>query len=107
MSARRLRLELTASARRDLRGIRVYTVKQWGGRQANIYQAALRHGLDILRDNPRIGRVREDLAPLDLRSFQIEHHVIYYRIGDDTIRVARILHEKQDAATAFLDDPGE
>jgi toxin ParE1/3/4 len=104
MSARRSKLELAPGAQRDLRSIRAYSVKQWGVRQANAYRAALRRGLDTLRDHPRIGRTRDDLSPPGLWSLQIEHHVVYYRIGDDAIEVARILHEKQDAASVFVDD---
>ena len=59
----------------------------------------------MLRDHPRIGRLRDDLFP-GCRSVQVEQHVIYYDLPDDTtIFVRRILHARRDASAA-LRDPG-
>lgn len=44
-----------------------------------------------------MGRGRDDLRP-GYRSLRVEQHVIYYQIEDKTIRVNRILHDRQDAA---------
>jgi toxin ParE1/3/4 len=95
MSARRLRLELAPRAQRDLLGIRLYTVEQWGEDQADTYLAALNKCFETLRDHPRIGVTRDDLRP-GLRSFAVEQHLILYRIGGEAIYVLRVVHGRQD-----------
>ena len=97
MSAHRFGLALTKRAQRDVRGIQLYTLRQWGAEQALTYEAAIDRALETLRDHPRMGRARDDLRP-GLFSFPAEHHVIYYRIKAGAIEVVRILHERADAA---------
>jgi toxin ParE1/3/4 len=50
---------------------------------------------ELLRDNPRIGHSRSEHGA-GLFSFPTGHHVVYYRIRPNTIRVVRILHERAD-----------
>ena len=95
MSARRLRLELAPRAQRDLLGIRLYTVEQWGEDQADTYLAALNKGFETRRDYPRIGVARDDLRP-GLRGFSVEQHLILYRINGETIHVLRVVHGRQN-----------
>jgi toxin ParE1/3/4 len=97
MPARKPRLIIAPRARRDLRSIRVYGLKQWGEAQADAYHAALTTGFERLQDHPQIGRVREDLGA-GVRAWPVEHHVLYYRVMDDVIEVVRILHERADPA---------
>jgi toxin ParE1/3/4 len=91
----RLRLVLSARARRDLSGIRAYGRAQWGEQQANEYSAALSRAFQVLRDYPLLGVARDDLAP-GLRSFSVEQHRIIYRVKGDVIRVLRVVHSRQD-----------
>jgi toxin ParE1/3/4 len=62
----------------------------------NVYSAALSRGFETLRDYPRLGVARDDLAP-GLRSLAVEQHRILYRIKDDVIHVLRVVHFRQDA----------
>ncbi len=101
MSARRLRLEIAPRAQRDIRGIRLYTVEQWGEAQADAYLAAPNKGFETLRDNQSIGVARDDLRP-GLRSFPVEQHRILYRIQGDTIRILRVVHGRQDLSQQQL-----
>jgi toxin ParE1/3/4 len=102
MSARRPSVTLRPTARRDFRSILAYTTSQWGTAQRDEYRAAINRALETLGANPEIGKAREDLSP-GLRSYQVEQHVIYYRITGNTARVLRILHGKMDAAR-YLDE---
>ena len=97
MSAPKVRLVLTKRAQRDARNIQLYTLGEWGPEQAIKYDAAIDRVFGTLRDNPMIGKVREDLQP-NLRSFPAEHHVIFYRIKKNVVEIVRILHERADAA---------
>ena len=103
MSARRMRLELAPRARRDIRSIRLFGLQQWGQERADSYHEALTRGLQLLRDNPRLGPARDDLRP-GLRGLRVEQHRILYRIEGDTVVVLRIVHVRQDAA-GQLDEP--
>lgn len=97
MSARKPRLIVAPRAQRDIRNIRVYGLNQWGEAQADAYHTALTKGFERLQDHPLIGKARDDLRA-GLRSWPVEHHVLYYRIKDDVIEVVRILHERADPA---------
>lgn len=55
---------------------------------------------ETLADAPKIGRVREDLAP-GLRSFPVKRYMIYYRIMDEDIEVVRVLSAYRDAEAIF------
>ncbi len=56
---------------------------------------------DLLAENPKIGRAREELAP-DLRSFPVKRYMIYYRPMEDGIEVVRVLSAYRDAESIFL-----
>jgi toxin ParE1/3/4 len=100
MSAHRRRIELARRARRDLQGIRLYGLAQWGEERANAYHDALTKGFAMLQDFPELGVARDDLRP-GLRSLQVEQHRILYRIRGETIRVLRIIHGRQDIEREF------
>jgi toxin ParE1/3/4 len=71
-----------------------------GPDQAIAYEAAFDKVFELLRDNPRLGKMRPELRP-GLMSFAVEHHIIFYRIKGDVIEIARILHERADATRHF------
>lgn len=95
MSAPRRGLVLTKRAQRDIRAIQLYTLREWGAEQALAYETAIDKAMETLRDQPRIGKARDDLR-LGLLGFPAEHHVIYDRLKPDAIEVVRILHERAD-----------
>src|SRR5215216_7191801 len=80
MSARRPTVTLKPAARRDFRSILAYTSGRWGIAQRDIYRAAINRAFDTLGDNPEIGKARDELSP-GLRTFQVEEHVIFYRMS--------------------------
>lgn len=103
MSARRLDVQLSRSALRDIDDILLYTRRTWGNRQRANYRAAIYQALTMLSQHPQAGRAREDRFP-GCRSIQVEQHIIYFhqpRAGE--IEVLRILHHRQDASPAVKD----
>ncbi len=96
MSAPSPRLALTKRAQRDVRAIEVYTLRTWGPEQALAYDAAIEKAFDVLRNQPRIGTVRDEIR-LGLWSFPAERHILYYRLTRGEIEILRILHERADA----------
>ena len=95
MSARKLGLSLTVRAQDDLLQIWLYTLDRWGVDQAVDYDERLNASLELLRENPRLGRARDDLRP-GMRGLLVGEHVILYRLMDGEVVVQHIIHGKQD-----------
>jgi len=55
---------------------------------------------ELLAESPQIGRRREELSPR-LRSFPVGRYVIFYRIAERGIEVARILSSYRDLGQLF------
>lgn len=53
--------------------------------------------LRMLRDNPKAGRMREELAH-DLRSFPVGNYMMFYRPTDAGIMLVRVLSARLDIA---------
>ena len=97
MSSRRAGLSLAKRAQRDLENIELYTLHRWGPEQAATYLDEIGATFETLRENPRIGRSRSEFGA-GLLSFPSGHHVLFYRVRANRIRVVRILHERADPA---------
>jgi toxin ParE1/3/4 len=54
----------------------------------------------MLAANPHVGPRREDLAP-GLRYYPVGNYLVFYRVAEDGITVARILHGARDYRHEF------
>ena len=106
MSVPKLPVVLTSDAEIDLRGILLYSRRQWGTVQRDTYRAAIRRALNTIATNPSIGHPYDRLRP-GRRSFPVQRHVIHYRIDDDRVTILRILHERMDVARHLTDEDDE
>jgi len=79
----------------DLKGIYQYGVLNWGAVQASDYLDTLKAYFWKLTEQPKIGVEREELL-LHMRSFSVEHHIVFYRLQSDYIEIVRVLHTRQD-----------
>ena len=84
---------LSSEAKRDIRGIRQYTIEKWGNDQAERYISDLRNQMRMLGNTPTLGRHCPELIE-GLYCFPHKSHVIYYMIVDNGISVADILHKR-------------
>ena len=100
MSAPRLTVSFTRRAQRDFENILFHTLQQWGEEQRDKYALAMTRALQVLGENPNLGRARDDLAP-GYRSYLVEQHVILYRVTTRSVRVSRIIHNRMDARSAM------
>lgn len=82
-------------ARADLEAIWVYTVGQWGAKQAERYLQGLFGCFEELAASPRLGREGDDLKP-GYRSFPQGQHVVFYVIASAGIEVIGIVHQSAD-----------
>lgn len=96
MPKKRAEYRLAPAAKRDLEGIWLYTLKEWGIEQAHLYTDELTAAIDQVAHNPELG------APCDhirkgYRRSRVGRHAIYFRITDYGIAVIRVLHDRMDA----------
>ena len=89
-------VSLTRRAQRDVADILAYSLQQWGPEQELRHAEALQRALALIGENPLLGRARDDLRP-GLRTYPIEPHLIFYEVRRNTVRVARIVHQRMDA----------
>lgn len=55
---------------------------------------------NLLARNPRLGRVRNDIADT-MHSFPIKSYVIFYQPLKDGVEILRILHSARDLESLF------
>jgi toxin ParE1/3/4 len=54
---------------------------------------------DMLLAMPQAGRLRQEFHE-NLRSFAVEHYVIFYRMVSDGIDILRVVHGRRDIKPA-------
>jgi toxin ParE1/3/4 len=62
---------------------------------ADRLMARIFEALDLLVENPKLGRLRPDVAP-DIRSYTVPPYLILYFALSDNIAVARVVHGSRD-----------
>ena len=67
---------------------------------ADRFIRALLSRFPMLASMPEIGRERKDLSP-HVRSFAIGNYVIFYRLIENGVEIARVLHGAQDFPPLF------
>lgn len=97
--------KLSEFAAEDVSDIYDYTATQHGRDQAVRYLTDLEACLETLVGHPEMGRERVEIRH-GLRSLIFEHHVIFYRLHDDYVRIVRVLHKSCDMPR-FLRDVAE
>ena len=102
MMLHRSPVALSPRAYRDLRGLLLTIGEQWGAAQREAYLEEIDRALATLAVNPRLGRARDDLFPA-LHAYDVEQHVIYYRIAPDGVTVVRILPWRRDPINCLAD----
>lgn len=90
-----MKLRIRAEARSDLDAILDYSVVKHGAATAEAYMRSIGAAFDRLLDHPEAGIDRSDLSP-DVRSYPVGQHRIYYRLSEDRLSIARVLHKAMD-----------
>lgn len=84
---------VTARANRELHAIRVYTLKNFGATQAAKYIKELRLKIEFLRLQPEVGTDRSKEFGLNMHSYFVGTHTIFYTFDDENITIMTILHQ--------------
>ena len=97
---------LSPKARRDLGEIWLYTLTEWGLKQANSYTDEITAAFAALAEQPQVAG-RCDHIRTGYRRFQVGRHKSYFRITEYGIAVIRILHDRMLPARhlGLEDDP--
>ena len=95
MPKRRAEYRLAPAAARDLEGIWLYTLEEWGMEQAHRYTDDLVAAFSQLAANPQIGTACDDIRK-GYRRRRVGRHAIYFRVTAYGIAVIRVLHDRMD-----------
>jgi toxin ParE1/3/4 len=90
-------------ADRDLADLIRYSIENWGEKVADRYILGLFDRLDLLAENPSLGRDHAHLLP-GLRRYEHRSHSIYYVQKRDGLLIVRILGSAQDPARHLAGD---
>jgi toxin ParE1/3/4 len=90
------RFVLSPAAQADLEQIWDYTCDRWDDDQAESYIREIQRAIELVAENPLIGRSCEEVRP-GYRRHRVGSHTLYYRVGaSDLIVVVRVLHKNMD-----------
>lgn len=93
----------TFTAEADLEAIYQYTKEKWGDTKAIEYLVQLEEVIQLLAENPEVGKPRDELAD-GLYSFPNKSHIIFYIKRESDILIVRLLHSSMDAQQHLLSD---
>lgn len=91
---------LTLEADEDLVKIYDFTYDEFGQNQAEKYLYLLEDIFILLSKTPNLGRIRNEIK-LNLYSFPIKSHIVFYEIFEHQIIISRILHATMDLPYQF------
>lgn len=88
---------LSPAAQADLEQIWDYTCERWSDDQAETYVREIQRAIELVADNPLIGRSCEEVRT-GYRRHAVGSHTLYYQpgTGGDPVDVVRILHKHMD-----------
>jgi len=90
-----VKFRLSRQALVDLNAIYRQGVRQFGEQQAAIYQQALKETFRFIAEFPEASRVRTEFNR-PYRVHRHQAHLIFYRLEDGKVYIARIRHGHED-----------
>ena len=86
-------VRFSVEAETDIDEIAAFSARTFGWRQADIYLRRLEECLELLAENPSVGRECA-WVKAGMRRFEIGRHTIFYLPEPKGILIARILHQQ-------------
>jgi len=96
-----MKLRISDEALWDLQEISNYTWAQWGEEQEQKYLDLMYRALEQIADDSSRARCRNDLYQ-GCRMLLAGKHAIFFMIQEDSVSVARILHQAMDYRSHLL-----
>ncbi|UAA39806.1 type II toxin-antitoxin system RelE/ParE family toxin [Paraneptunicella aestuarii] len=94
------KINITPRARADMQNIWLYTAQHWSEDQADKYIGRLYNKLQILSENPLLGKHRKDIAH-DYYCSPNQEHLIFYLIREQSIDIIGVPHQQMDIVRYF------
>lgn len=91
---------ISQEAQRELENIFLNTLEEWGEAQADMYLDDLYRIINMLGDNPNLGRLRHEIRE-GYRSFPQGSHIIFFAEHNTKIAILRVLHSSRDTEKIF------
>lgn len=88
------------AAERDLIDIWSYYARVGSPEVADNLLREIDRAGNAIGENPLLSRNRSELLP-GLRSVVVRPHVIFFRVKDDAVEIARVLHGRRDFPAVF------
>ena len=89
--------KLSGKAGADVEDIYEDTIENFGIEQARKYLHGLGDCFKALAENPLRGRAADELAS-ELRRYEYQSHVVFYREVEQYTLIIRVLHQSMDFA---------
>ena len=86
---------LSDAAAKDIEQILDRSVIDFGSHQTELYTHSLKHCLELLGENPKLGSSADDIRS-GYRRFTHESHVVFYRVTGGGVLIVRVLHKRMD-----------
>ncbi len=86
---------LSLDADEDLQDIYIYTEEKWGAKQAEQYLLDLYEAFELIANNPKMGRLRQELGQ-GIRSLPHLSHVVLFMQWKNEMAIVRVLHSSRD-----------
>jgi toxin ParE1/3/4 len=93
MARRRAEYRLSPKARDDIEAAWLYSLNQWGLRQAERYIDELTKAFALLARSPNAG-LACDWIRRGYRRHAVIRHVVYYRVTGQGIEIVRVLPDR-------------
>jgi toxin ParE1/3/4 len=95
--------ELARSAESDIRSIALYTLKEWGAKQAARYAANLDAHFEAIGSGKARSRIFLKHRP-ELRVSRVEHHYVFHLVREMKCPlILAVFHENMDLMTRLRD----
>lgn len=75
----------------DLDGISDHSLREWGAAQTARYLRSIRAAVNMASEAPMQTAPADHYRP-GYRKITVGAHLIFFRVNDDTVEIARILH---------------
>lgn len=100
MPKKRRRVIWAPKAKRDLRDVWRYYDRIASLEIADKLLREIGEAGERLADEALMWRARDEVLP-GLRSVLVHPYTVFYRVSDDAVEVARVLHERRNFAAVF------
>jgi toxin ParE1/3/4 len=87
-------INLSKRAEKDLETIFDYGIENFGLLFASSYSLSIENCIDLISQNPKMGRLMHDFRS-ETRRFEHQQHVIFYRETTQGIYVIRVIHRRR------------